>query len=236
MHRELFYYRRVSLKSAIIKLMVNATLWAILPFAAASAVSPVVLSASIFSISSRKSPLQKSLAYLLGSAFSIAIIGVLIIFFDHTVKTQTASPNTATQIIHLIVGLLLVGLAWRSFFARQKKAQRQKNTSVLEFFVLGVVLMASNYSSIIMYFPAADILNTSAQSVNVKAVALALMMTFTLILAIIAPLALIILGKNAQKITLPLSRFVERYSRYIIALLFGAIGILLIASAARSLW
>lgn len=210
---------------------------AVLPFAIGSAVSPLILTASIFAVSEPKRPLAKSLAYLAGAAVSISIIGSAIILLNLGAKRVATTPSLVDIGFSLLAGIVLLYFAAKQIFQAKSKANRSaaQGGSVGKYYALGFGLMLANTSTIILYFPAAVVLTHDAASVADKLAGLAMMVCFSLVPAAIAPLMLVILGDHAKPVLDKLSGFVKAYGRYIIAALFGLIGIYLVIKSAIEL-
>lgn len=205
---------------------------AILPFAIGSAVSPLILTASIFAVSEPKQPLAKSLAYLAGAAISITIIGSAIILLNLGAKRVAATPSLVDVGFSLLAAIVLIYFAVKQLFKTKPATNKPGPTgSVGKYFALGFGLMLVNTSTIILYFPAAVVLTHDAASITGRSYGLVVMILFSLVPAAIAPVALLLLGKHAQPVLNKLSSFVKHYGKYIIAALFGAIGVYLLAKS-----
>jgi threonine/homoserine/homoserine lactone efflux protein len=203
------------------------SVWAILPFAIGSAISPLILTASIFAISEPEQPLAKSLAYFLGAAISITVIGSLIILLNLGAKKVAGQPSMVDTTFQLVGGIALVMFAIRQIVKKPsaKKEKTTKSSSVWEYFLLGIGLMMVNTSTIILYFPAAVVLTHESASNTARISALTVMILFSLIPAAIAPFLLVVLGKRAEPVLHRLSVLVKRYGRIVIAVIFGLIGV-----------
>lgn len=211
--------------------------WAILPFAIGSAMSPLILTASIFAISQPKRPLAKSLAFLAGAAISIAIIGSFIILLNLGAKKASSQPSLVDAEFQLVAGVALIIFALRKLFKKRTNTNKHSNkaTSVWKYFVLGIGLMAVNTSTIFLYFPAAVVLTKESATMSARVSALGVMILFSLLPAMVAPLLLVVLGKHAQPVLRKLSDFVERFGPVIIAVLFGLIGVFLLIKSIMEL-
>lgn len=213
-------------------MIMNAVL-EILPFALASAVSPLLLTFSILVLSSPQKGLQKAWLFVLGNAITITIVGSLIILLNIGVKQNVSEPSLVDIAFGFLAGVLLILIAIRQFLKKPKPTQ-QKTTgkdNLLKYLVLGMGLMLSNYSTIIMYFPAATILSTQFHTTDAKIYGLITMIVFSLVPSLIGPVVTVLLGKHAGVVLVPLQKFVSKYGHILVAILFGAIGIFLIFKA-----
>jgi hypothetical protein len=201
----------------------------VLPFAAASAVSPLLFTFALLVASQKDRSLLKSLLFLLGSAVAIFAIGFVIFFL----LAQISPEKTFTQkdaYIDVVIGLLLIGFAIRQFIKKKpKKDKPSKNLAPIAALSLGFGLMVVNTSTIIMYLPAAHI--ASYYSNAVKLELLVMMVVFSLIPAIAPPAMLRVI--RSEKTLNSIKTFVSVNGRYIIAAVFGVLGILEIVKALR---
>ncbi len=193
----------------------------ILPFALASAVSPLMFTIAVLVASQKKSANIKSALFIFGGAVAISIIGFVIFFLLARVSPGTSYTLTDAR-IDLILGIFLISFALYQFFiAKPPKQHTQKVISDAGAFGLGFGFMILNTSTIIMYIPAAHV--ASYYSNTVKVELLSVMVLFSLIPAIVPPLMLALIH-SPQKIT-AIKNSVNKNSRYIIAIIFGLIGI-----------
>lgn len=202
---------------------------AILPFALAAAVSPVLFTFALLVSGQKDKSFLKSMLFLLGSAIMIVIIGFVIFF----VLAKVSPSNTFTSKdawIDILIGSLLVLFALKQFFTKkQKKAKKPKNLSLVAAFVLGLGLMLGNSSTIIMFFPAAHV--ASFYSTSIKIQLLAIMVIFSLIPALAPPVMLRVI--RSQSVIDSIKVFINTNGRYIIAGVFGVLGVIEIIKALR---
>lgn len=209
----------------------------ILPFALASAVSPLLLTFSILVLSSPKKGLQKAWMFVLGNAITISIVGSFIILLNLGAKQKVAQPTLVDVAFGFLAGLLLIIIAIRQFVKKPQppKQQAKGKDGLLKYLALGMVLMLSNYSTIIMYFPAATVLSTQFHTTTEKLYGLVAMIMFSLLPSLIGPVITVLMGKHANVVLVPLQKFVSKYGHILVAILFGAIGVFLLFKAAAKL-
>ena len=147
----------------------------ILPLLLGAAVSPVAAVGMIAVLTSKDSPRLKGLVYLLGATFPLIVAGFVIAFFFNKVPT----PNTTKPIgswIDIIAGIVLLGLAVKNFLhhTTKKPKAKQKVQHTLGYsktFFLGIGLMLTNFTTLIVFIPAAkDIAISSLDSMQKLAV------------------------------------------------------------------
>ncbi len=193
----------------------------ILPFALASAVSPLIFTIAVLVASQKKSANLKSVLFTLGAASAISIIGFVIFFLLARVSPGTTYTLTDAR-IDLVLGIFLIGFALYQFFVAKPKKHRTKQViSDGAAFSIGFGFMVLNTSTIIMYIPAAHV--ASYYSNLIKIELLAVMVLFSLIPAIVPPILLALI--HSPKRINSIKNAVNKNSRYIIAAIFGLIGI-----------
>lgn len=201
----------------------------ILPFALASAVSPLLFTFALLVASQKERSLLKSMLFLLGSAAAIFAIGYVIFFVLAEVSPEKTF-TTKDAYIDLSIGVLLIGFALRQFVKKKPtKDKPNKNLTLLAALGLGFGLMAVNSSTIIMFLPAAHL--ASYYSTAIKLELLGIMVIFSLVPAIVPPAILRII--RSEKTIIQIKSFVTVNGRYIIAAVFGLLGVLEIFKALK---
>jgi hypothetical protein len=201
----------------------------ILPFALAAAVSPILFTFALLVSGQKDKSFLKSMLFLLGSAITIFAIGFVLFFFLSKISPSSTFTSKDAW-LDLIIGIALVLFALKQlFFKKQKKATKPKTLSIVGSFFLGLVLMLSNSSTIIMFFPAAHV--ASFYSINIKIELLLIMVIFSLIPAIAPPVILKVI--RSQKTIDSIKSFINSNGSYIIAVVFGILGILEIVKSLR---
>lgn len=195
----------------------------ILPFILGAAVSPVLLVTTLYILSLPQKPVRKTLFYLLGATFTIALITYLIFF------TANINPNPAPNkdlLPHLIIGLLLLLLAYNIYRkgpAKAEESKLQKQTN-LRYLLAGVFLMVVNFTTIAMIFEVAIELRAN-QIVGTGKLAYLLATVFSSIIPILLPLLILLLaGKKSAIILRDLSSFMQKYSHTVTSLFFAILG------------
>lgn len=200
----------------------------VLPFALASAISPLVFTISLLVASQKEKSAIKSMAFILGAAISIGIIGFVIFFVLAKLSPGTTYTSRDAR-IDIVVGILLLFFALRQFrkSPKNKEKKPQRNLSLAAAFGLGFGFMLVNATTIVMYIPAAHV--ASYYSTDIKLILLLEMILCSLIPAIAPPLILWLIP--SQAVIDSIKTFVNEKGRYIIAIVFGLLGVLEIIKA-----
>lgn len=198
-------------------------LFEIFPYVVGAAVSPVVLATCVLLLAQPQKPIQKTFAFALGGTLAASVIGSAIFFTVHA-KSQSAMPTFSASVIHVMVGLVLLGLAVKVWRKAPKKARRvTKKVHYGRDFALGILLMASNFTSLIMFVPASlDLQDASAETRLVGLVLLIIAST----LAMWVPLLLVLVsGKQGKKLLKSLSKFMAAHGQQVSGGLIGVIAL-----------
>ena len=196
----------------------------ILPFILGAAVSPVLLVTTLYLLSLIDDPVKKALMFLLGGSITIGLITFLI-FFTTNINPKPA-PNK-DLLPHLIIGVLLLFLAYGIYRRGPAKAHKEKakKQGMLRYASLGFLLMVTNFTTIAMIFEVA--LEVRANQIIGTAKLLYLAATvLSSVLPILLPLLILFLaGKKSGLILKDLSGFMQKYSHVVTAVFFAVLGI-----------
>lgn len=207
----------------------------ILPYAFGAAVSPLLLVTTILVLSQPRRPRQQGLAYSVGALATISVIGVLLFFVIH-VKAQSGESSITADLAHIVAGLLLLVLAaraWHKGNKANKPAKVSPHANYAKAFLLGVLLMASNFTTILMFIPAGVELQVADNAI--RATGLIMMILFAM-LPIWVPLFLVsALGKRGQVILDDLSKFMARHGHEVTGGFIGLIGLYVLMRGILSL-
>lgn len=212
----------------------------VLPLALGAAISPTVLTAGILVLSGKAHPLARFVFYTLGTATMVAAIGIVgLLTLDATVSSAQHGPSRASAIIDLSIGALLLALAVR-ILVRGPIGKRSRKPDDSEhgagqaphpgrYYVLGLVMMATNFTTLALYLPLLkQIVRSGASTFSQIST---LVISDAIILApVLLPLAAYLLApKRAAAMLASLNGFVQRNGKYVSATLAAGFGIYLAA-------
>ena len=161
------------------------------------------------------------------SILSPAIFGINNFIDKFLLEKHNISPVVITiygGIAAFILGLVLLVFAFQVWRKPPRKAGRvSKKTHYGRDFGLGMLLMASNFTSLIMFVPASlDLQDASAET---RLTGLILLIIAT-ILAMWLPLLLVLIsGKYGRKVLKSMSKFMTKHGQQVSGGLLGAIAI-----------
>jgi hypothetical protein len=195
----------------------------IVPYMLAAAVSPFLLIVVIMVLAQPVKPKLQAFVMALGALTSAIAIGTVLFFVIHFGLSH-AKPSASADIFHIIIGLSLFWLAWHAYHKGPAKKPKDKaGRSFWGDYALGVALMATNITTLIMFVPAATDLQNSP---GVERLAGLCMMIFGAMLPILIPLLiLVVLGKAGDSILDKLGTFMHRYGHLVTAIFIAVIGL-----------
>lgn len=202
----------------------------IIPFALAAAISPLIFTVALLVASQKNNSFLKSMLFLLGAFVSISAIGSAIFIFLSRVS-PARQPTREDAIIDLLIGVLLIGFAIFQMLSKKTKNKASNNLSGYKALAMGVIFMALNTSTIIMFLPAAHVASYYSDSVKIE---LLTVMVFFALLPVIIPPAMLVLIKSKTRID-SIKNIVNTKGQYIVAAVFGLLGIFELIKAFRVL-
>lgn len=211
-----------------------------------------MLAATVAVLTSRDRPVVRALAYLVGAAVTIAIIGTVAVAAGGTVQDGGArKPTTASRVIDFGLGAALLYLAARRAVGDVKRRRgagpgskaapesrhlrsvgselqsppRGTITLLLRNAAVGVVIVVTDFSSLVPYFAAAKVTADAHVGVADEAVAMGFVSLFVL-LPIIVPIVIrLVMPATSTRILTIVSRFVKQHTdpiAIVILVVFGA--------------
>ena len=203
----------------------------IIPFALAAAISPLIFTVALLVASQKNNSFLKSMLFLLGAFVSISAIGSAIFIFLSRVS-PARQPTREDAVIDLLIGILLIGFAIFQMLSKKTKNKASNNLSAYKALGMGVIFMALNTSTIIMFLPAAHVASYYSDGVKIELLAV---MIFFALLPVLIPPAMLVLIKSKTRID-SIKNIVNTKGQYIVAAVFGLLGIFELIKAFRVLF
>lgn len=199
----------------------------VIPLSLAAAISPTIIAAQLVALSRPTAPLPRSWALAAGCALVLAGYSALALLVAKSTG-GSSSPSEAGAIVKLVAAALLIALTAHTLRSPEKppKPEHPGAHPARQSFALGAALMVANFSSIILYFPAAHEVGTSDVTLTDRVVAFALLYVITLLPAFGPPLVVTLMGARATPLLERLNRFFVVHRRGIgagICLIFAVI-------------
>jgi hypothetical protein len=204
----------------------------VVPLALGAAVSPTVLTMSVLLMCSPRRPVTRGAVFALGTLASLVVLSALGLTVLDRFGTHhpTATEHAVSDGVDVALGLVLLALALRTALrhrdptvdATPKRPSDQGGLGTA--FVLGVVLMATNVSTIVLYIPAMKDIGRAPVSETDQLLALLVVLAIVSLPATV-PLALRIVAPGpSQRFLTRLDAAITRHQRTIVIaveVLFG---------------
>ena len=203
----------------------------VLPLALGAAVSPTILGVQLVTLSRRLQPLQRAWAVAAGAAVMLAGYAAFALLLARSTGGPH-SPSEAGAIVKLVAAVLLVVLGVRALREPPEPAKPEHAASHPEgrAFAIGVGLMLTNFSSIVLFLPAMHAIGIAKVGLADQVIAFVLLYAITLLPAYGPPLVVSLLGPSAKQVLDHLNRFFVEHRRTISAVIcFGFAALLTFA-------
>jgi CBS domain-containing protein len=213
---------------------------AAIPLAIGAAVSPGLLAIVLLILSSEQRPKARAWFYLFG-VVTVMLLGSLvgIVTVRALVEALGTPPTSLSVTIKAAVTIVLLGLGWRS--TRTPSPRPARRPPWLEsrlraarpplFFVLGVATMLTNWSTLLLYLSALEIIRATAASTGTTLLASGIALLITLSPLLLPVLAVTIIGHRSDRLLSLLGRTAGRHAHQIIAGIYVVIAAIVAVSA-----
>lgn len=206
----------------------------ILPLLLGAAISPVATTGMITILAANKtSTVKKSLIYLFGTTIPLLIIGIPGIFLFSKLDIVPKN-NIVTSWIDLVAGVILLILAAKLlFFPNKTKSNHTQDKihnsqSSSKIMGLGIALMVTNFSTLVLFVPAIKEIASSSIDVVQKFTLLVVSILITITMIFIPLLIYIVVPKKSQRILSLLKNFMHEHMREITLSLLIVFGVYLL--------
>jgi len=208
---------------------VGSLLSQVLPLAAGAAISPAVLTLQLLTLAKGGAALKRAWAIAAGAALVLAVEAVLAASLAVSTGGSGTTPDWKSAIkLAAAVALLLIGIRNLRKKPAPPKDEKppERGTGAGRSFGLGVVLMATNVTTLALYFPMVHEISTDDASLEVKLAVFAIAFAIVMIPAAGPPLVVAALGERGQSGLARLNEFVTAHHRTInatVCFLFAAV-------------
>jgi threonine/homoserine/homoserine lactone efflux protein len=208
---------------------------AALPLALGAAVSPGLFAIVLLILASGDRPRSRAWFYLLGVVTVIVVFTFVGIATVRTLLDALETPPKGWSIaIRLTAALVLAWLGWR--YVRPTSSSSPASQPWLEarlrsarppaFMLLGVGTMLTNWSTLLMYLSAIELVRAAAEGAVLVFVACLVVMLITIGPLLVPVLAVTVAGHRADPLLARMGRWADRYSRVIIATIYFVLAVL----------
>lgn len=195
----------------------------VVPLAAGAAISPTTLALQLFVLSRKTAPLARAWAIAAGYALVLAIEMVIAFAFAASGPGNSTSKPEAWLKLGCAAGLAFLGVV--ALFRKPKPRTPRPDSgrpALGRYVAIGVVLMATNVTTVALYLPAMHHVGVSEVGPLGRALAAAVVLAITLTPAVAPPLAMAFAGDQGRTALDRLSDFCSRHSQAIdVSVCFG---------------
>jgi hypothetical protein len=203
----------------------------VVPLSLGAAFSPTVLALLLVVLTGKRS-VARATAFLVGLFVVFAGLTVLGLAISHSTH---ASPSRAdvTRAIDLMAGALLLLLAVGTLLRGLLREpvthdgpppKAGHDPGLVSAFLLGLVIMTTNFSTILLYLPAMRAISAARVSDSDKVVAVALALLITMLPVLVVYLLAVLVPKYSKPLLDRMHVFIDRHQRTIgisIEVIFG---------------
>jgi cytochrome c biogenesis protein CcdA len=208
--------------------------WTVLfPILLTDIVNPVLFAFMVYAAGARQ-PVLLSSSMLLGHTAAYFSAGIVLALFMESITARLANPQLIDFVIELILGFVLL---WLAFGSRKNTGKRPDeetpDLTVLSAFAFGAVVNFIGIPFAVPYFAAIDhILKTDPSTTE------AVLMLLSYNLAYAVPFALVpvlsaVMGERAKPILGRINEVLDKISGFLMPAMLGIIGLALLADALK---
>ena len=201
------------------------------PILLADVINPVLFAFMVYAVSTQR-PIINSTAILLGHTLAYFCAGLVIALGLERISVRLANPQHIDFIISLLVGFLLLWVAFRST-KKTDKQQNKKNTNLTPFKALGLGAVV-NFVGIpfaLPYFAALDQILKADLAITDS---LLILVSYNLLYAlpfVVVPILVIAIGERSKPLLQRINNVLARFSSFLMPVLLFLIGAFLIGDA-----
>lgn len=194
----------------------------VLPLALGAAISPTVLTVQLVTLSGKVAPLARAWAVTAGFLLVLAAEAAFALAFAASTG-GSGTPDKTVAAVKVAAAALLLALGIRTLLRPPGPPKppdpdaAAKGPRLPEAFGVGAVLMLTNVTSIVLFFPAVHQVGAAHVDVPEKGVALLLVMLVTSLPATGPVLAVTLLGARGRRALEALNAFTTTHRRTIAA-------------------
>jgi hypothetical protein len=203
----------------------------VIPLSIGAAFSPTVLVLIIVILGGKTAPRVRAALIVLGMAITLVFIGLAAGSMAQAVKS--AGSQWKIDWLDITLGLVLLGLGVKKLITKPKpdsapsRFARQTGSGVkpVRFLIVGVLAMATDFSSIVLFVPAVKDIVAASLSLPAKIMVGSMPFIAVLLPAIVPLLAAVLAPETADRILSNIHAWLGRHSRVIsvsLAFIFGA--------------
>jgi len=208
-------------------------LWTVLlPILLADVINPVLFAFMVYAVGSDR-PLINSSAALLGHTASYLVFGIALAFAFETIAARLANPEPMDFGLGLLVGVLLLWVAWRSRGGEKQKKDESKEErlTALKAFGIGAVINIVGLPFALPYFAALDQILKANLSVADSAMVISGYNLGYALPFLVVPALAYLMGERSRPVLARINEKVDRVSAILMPFMLAALGVVLVVDA-----
>jgi len=203
----------------------------LLPILLSDVINPVLFAFMVYAAGSSR-PVLSSSAMLLGHTLAYFTSGIVLALGLEEISTRLANPRTIDFVIEVVLGAVLLWLAFRTRKDTGKRPQEETpEFSPWDAFKFGALVNIIGIPFAVPYFAAIDQFLKS--DLNTGSVLLALLV-YNLVYALpflMVPVLSAVMGEKSKPLLAKVNAVMERISDFLMPLMLGLVGLALLADA-----
>jgi cytochrome c biogenesis protein CcdA len=209
-----------------------ADLWTVLvPIIIADAINPVLFAFMVYAAGTER-PVANPLIVLLGHTTAYLSAGILLALGMERITDYLSEPHTVDYLIGLVIGLLLL---WVAFLTSRKRSDTETGQSgpltPLKAFGVGAIINFIGIPFALPYFAAIDqILKANLSFVDSLLVLLGYNLLYT-VPFLLVPILSILFGQKSRSLLERINNWIDRVSSVLMPIILGLVGLALVADS-----
>jgi hypothetical protein len=217
---------------------------AAIPLALGAAVSPGLLAIVLLILSSGTRPMARAWMYLLGVVTVIVAASLVGLVTLRALVAAVGAPPTSWSVAikaGLAFTILVLGLQYLRRTRERPPDEhpwlqdRLRTASVPVFYALGIATMLTNWSTILLYLSALEVVRVTAANPGTALLVSAVVLLITIGPLLLPVVAVSLAGHRSDRLLATLGRFADRHADHIIAGIYFVIAALVAGSAVSDL-
>jgi cytochrome c biogenesis protein CcdA len=208
----------------------------LIPILLADALNPVLFAFMVYAAGSDR-PVLNSAVMLAGHTTAYFIAGIALSFGMESIAERLANPKQIDFVIELIVGVILLWVAWKSRGMESKDPEDSSpRMTPISAFGLGITINFIGIPFAVPYFAA---LSQILKLDPTLSEALTLLVGYNILYALpftIVPILIALLGDRGKPILESINNGLNKASAFLMPIILGLVALALIADAAVYFW
>lgn len=193
----------------------------VLPLALGAAVSPLLMVGEILCLTQPRSGLRQGWLFVAGNALVLLLWLLIALLLGQALPLRQAGSDAISGCLHVALGLVLVTLATQLLLhpaalrgpgsdpALEHRTEESTQRKPLRSFVIGLLMMAENMSTLVLFLPAVTDIARADQPAGIAGLELALVSLITLSPSLAPALLASVGGRRGRRLLDRLDRWLQ---------------------------